>query len=308
MLIDFILLVFLFIILAFSADVAVKHIKFIAGVLGIRLFAFGILLGIITSLPELSVGINSQIDHVASLAVGNLLGGIMVIFGLILGGSLLLNREIKTDGAYSTLIPETILIFLPLLLGFDGSFGLFDGILMILSYLSLVFYLYKKNQHFSISIPQITERDKITKSFLLSFLSVVSVLMTSHFIVEKTLNILQNFNISGLVVGILVFAIGTNLPEITIALTSWRKKAGELSLNHLISSAFTNTFILGILSFINKINFELDLNYFLLVIFMSIILTLFVIFYHSDKQLDRKEGFVLFMLYIIFLISSMLFS
>lgn len=96
----FLFLLLLFIILGIAADVVVRNIKYIATVLKVRLFAFGIVLGLATSLPELSVGINAMMNEASSLSVGNLLGGIIVIFGLILGTSLIFNRSVETDGSF----------------------------------------------------------------------------------------------------------------------------------------------------------------------------------------------------------------
>jgi len=113
MLLDLLKFLFLFIALGWSANFAVKNIKYLGAVLKIRLFVFGILLGLITSLPELSLGINATIDNATTLAVGNLLGGIIVMLGLILGASLLLNRKIVTDGRLASLIPTVLVIFSP---------------------------------------------------------------------------------------------------------------------------------------------------------------------------------------------------
>ena len=131
-LIDLFKLLFLFIALGWVADLAVKNIKYIGATLKIRLFAFGILLGLATTLPELSLGINSTINQAASLSVGNILGGIIVILGLVLGASLLLNRKITTDGRWATLIPTVLFIFSPVLFGIDGQYGLTDGIIMVI--------------------------------------------------------------------------------------------------------------------------------------------------------------------------------
>jgi len=145
---DALKILLLFIALGWSADFAVKNIKYLGAVLKIRLFAFGILLGLITSLPELSLGINATIDRATALSVGNLLGGIIVMLGLILGASLLLNRKITTDGRLASLIPTVLVIFSPILLGIDGKYSLSDGIAMIGLYVGLIFYLYRLN-HFS---------------------------------------------------------------------------------------------------------------------------------------------------------------
>ncbi|MFH1583090.1 MAG: hypothetical protein ABIB72_02100 [Candidatus Falkowbacteria bacterium] len=299
-LIDSLLLIFLFAVLGVAANLAVKNIKYITSVLKIRLFAFGILLGLITSLPELSVGINATVDKVASLSVGNLLGGIMVIFGLILGVSLILNRQIATSGNIKTLIPGVAVIFSPVLFGLDGSYGLLDGLAMICLYLGLIFYLYRANHSFGIPHINIINKNKITKAAFISMVGIIVILLASHWIVKITLDLLNYINVSKLVIGVLVFAIGTNLPEITITIASWRKKTSELSLSLLLSSAFTNVLILGILASIRPIAFTVGPAYLALAIFMALILSSFLFFYHSNKKMDRREGLILLLIYILF--------
>lgn len=303
MFINIIILFFLFLLLGLSADFLVNNISYIAKALRIRMFALGIILGIVTSLPETSVGINTSLEGIPGLSVGNLLGSIVVIMGLILGCSLILNRRINTDGELKIVIPQIAIIFIPLFLGLDGNYNLVDGIIMILSYLSLVFYLYKANYSFGDGLGvAIIERNKILKAISFSLIGIAAILFFSHWIVEVTTILLEGWSISKLTIGILVFSIGTNLPEISIALTSWRKKNSELSLSHLMSSAFTNVLILGGLSTISTISFTVNHSYYNVFGFIALVLFLFVIFYWSKKRLDRWEGGILALCYLIFLI------
>src|SRR3989338_1989775 len=87
-------LILLFYLLGRAADLTIHHIRLVAERLGIKIFFLGVLLGLFTSLPEIAISINSAIDDVMPIAVGNLLGGIVVLFSLILGLSALLNRKI----------------------------------------------------------------------------------------------------------------------------------------------------------------------------------------------------------------------
>lgn len=297
-------LLVLFVLLGISAEIVVRNIKYLATVLKMRLFAFGILLGIITSLPELSVGINTTVSGVASLSVGNLLGGIIVILGLVLGCSLLLNRKIATDGNLKLLIPQIVVIFLALLLGLDGKYGQIDGLIMVAMYFGLIFYLYRANHSFSSESLALIEKNKIVKTVFFSFIGIVAILLLSNLIVKITLNLLQDWQISKLVLGLLVFSIGTNLPEISIAITSWRKKSSELSLSHLLSSAFTNTLVLGILAVIRPISIVIGPAYYILFIFLTVILILFLFFYYSGKKMDRIEGAILLACYLLFLLAN----
>ena len=298
-------LLFLFVVLGGSAGLVVRNIKYVASALHIKLFAFGIVLGLITTLPELSVGINATIDGVAALSVGNLLSGIIVIFGLILGTSLLIDRRIRSGGRLAILIPEVLVMFSPVLFGLDGRYGLWDGLAMTGLYIVLIFYLYRANHSFGFSRPQILHTKKIATALLFSILGIVFILLSSHWIVEVTIGLLDKTHINKLVIGALVFAIGTNLPEITIAITSWRKRASGLSLSHLISSAFTNVLVLGVLTIMRPITFTVGPAFWTIAVFLAAILFLFVLFYASGKKMDRREGLILVVIYVAFLIVNM---
>ena len=184
---------------------------------------------------------------------------------------------------------------------------MWDGLVMVGLYLGLIFYLYRVNHSFGLSHPDIINKNKVVKAILFSITGIVFVLLASHWIVKITLDLLSYVKISEFAIGALVFAVGTNLPEITIAITSWRKKASQLSLSHLLSSSFTNVLVLGILAVIHPITFNVDSTFWTLAIFFSITMFLFLIFYHSGRKMDRREGLVLISFYVLFLIINFYF-
>lgn len=307
-LIDVVKIVLLFIVLGLSADLTVKNIKYLGTILKIRLFAFGILLGLITSLPELSLGINATINQATILSVGNLLGGIIVMLGLILGLSLILNRKIKTDGQLITLIPTILIIFSPIFLGIDGDFNLLDGLLMIGLYAAIIFYLYRQNHNSNEKHVEINNSNKVGRSIIMTIIGILGIVISSNWIVTTTIDLLSYVHISQLIIGLTVFSIGTTLPEISIAITSWRKKSSELSLSNLLGSSFANILILGLLAFVRPIKFETDPTYWIVAIFLTLILILFGYFYYSGKKMDRREGVILLAVYILFIIVNIFFG
>lgn len=297
-----IILIILFGVLGLNADFLVHNIKIISRKLGIKLFALGVVLGIMTSLPEMAVSINAIIYGVPNVSVGNLMGGVLVIFGLILGISLILNRKIRTDGDMKYLLPQLGLVFLPFILGLDKKFSTIDGIIMVTIYIVLLIYLYKlskKNLGTNISI---IKNQKILKSIVLSIISAIIVIISSDFIVKISVILLNKLEIKPFMLGLLIFSLGTNLPEITVSLTSWKKKSPELSISHLMGSVITNVIILGIMCIIKPISINLGNSYIILVIFTAIILTLTAIFYKTKKSLDRMEGVFLIFIYFLFFI------
>lgn len=304
---NFLILVVLFVALGLSADLAVKNIRYIASSLKMKLFALGIILGIATTMPELSIGISSSLRGMGGLAVGNILGGIAVIIGLILSVNLILHKNIGTEESWSATIPALIVISSPFLLGFDAKFSLIDGLIMVALYLGLVFYLYKMGQKEKGEGLALIDKKKIAKSILLALVGIVLVIIASNLAIETATLILEKFGISRLMMGILVFSIGTNLPEITIALSSYRRKASELSLSYLLSSAFTNILVMGILAILKPISFKMDAAYLILAASVSLIMILFVIFSYTKKSLSRLEGFILLLIYFIFFASNIYF-
>ena len=298
----------MFVALGWSANLAVKNIKYLGAVLRVRLFVFGILLGLITSLPELFLGINAIIDQAAVLSVGNLLGGVVFKLGLILGVSLLVHRKIATDGRLATLIPMVLVIFSPILFGIDGKYSLLDGLVMVGLYVGLIFYLYRLN-HFGIcSNIEIGDSNKVGKAIFFAIAGIIGILVASHWIIEITLGLLVYFPVSQMVVGLIVFAIGTNLPEASIAIVSWRKKSAELSLSNLLSSSFTNVLVLGSLALFSPIVFSVTLTYWATALFLGFMLVLLTYFYYTGKKMDRHEGAILLAGYILFVVVSIFFS
>ncbi len=309
-LLNTIYLIVLFLVLGLGADLTVKNIKYLALSLKMKVFVLGAILGIATTLPELSVGINASIKGISEISVGNILGGITVLIGLILGLSLILHKNISTEDNLKTLIPASLVILLPFLLGSDANFSFFDGIIMILAYLALIYYLYKSEKSI-ISIQSsfvVLERKKIVKAIFYSLIGVILVVISSNIIVNISSVLLKKTGLSDLVMGMVVFSIGTNLPEIMIALTSWKRKAAELSVGFLVSSAFTNIFALGVISIIKPIYFEMNLAYYILVFFLTLIIVLLVIFSFTDKKLSRKEGVFLLLAYLAFIIVNLIIA
>jgi len=291
----------LFALLGLSAELMVRHIKYLAKALRMKLFSFGLLLGIITSIPEISVGINATVDGAPGLSVGNLLGGIMVMIGLVLGVSLILHRKINTEGDLKIILPQLAIILLPLLLGLDGKIAQWEGILMLLAYFSLVFYLFRVNRPGNGESLVLIEKARLAKAVMFSLAAIVAIILISHWIVQITLGLLEHWNVGRLTTGLLIFSLGTNLPEISIALTAWRRRSSELSLSHLVSSAFTNVLIFGILAAIKPMSFAVGGSYYILGISLPITLGLFLWFYLSRRRLERWEGLALLFCYLAFI-------
>lgn len=295
------LLLFLFFAISKSADLIVLNLRKAGEKLGIKIFFLGMILGLMTTLPEIAIGINSAINGIPEISFGNMVGGVLVLFGLILPISIILNRKIKTEKGTFLFSVVLLFLFLPLLLGLKGYLNYIDGLILILSYATLIYLLYRKHREKNSVKIEIVNRKEIGKHFLLVTLGLVGLIIFSNLIVDTTIYLLKGYNISVFIVGLLLYAFGTNLPELIIAIRSYKRKVEELSFSNLIGSAMGNSLAIGALSLAKTITVEVNLSYLFLTIFNLIFFSIFFIFYKTDKLLVRKEGLFILFLYLFFL-------
>ena len=86
------------------------------------------------------------------------------------------------------------------------------------------------------------------------------------------------------------------------------KKAGALSISHLIGSAVSNVLIIGILLQFGRIPTKPALSFGLSAGTILVTSGLFLIFYKTDKCFHRWEGVTLLAVYLIFLASQLIWA
>lgn len=295
-------LIALFSALGKAADMVVVNVQQIAERLNAHVFFLGIILGLLTSLPEFSIGINTLVTDTNNVSLGNLLGGIITLFSLVLGGSIILNRKIRTDGKTASILPALIFLLLPIIFSADGIISFIDGIVIVVAYFALVYHLYEQHRehHFEKRVP--ISRAEFIKKWLFVAGGTTFVILISNLIVKLSLTLTNRFNVPQFIVGVLFFAIGTNLPEITITVHSWKHHIRELSLSNLIGSALANALMIGIFAFIKPFRITSPISFMITSAFMFLVLALFSHFYKTDRALTKYEGVTLVALYLFFVI------
>src|SRR3989344_5516375 len=295
----------LFYLLGQAADVVINNVKKIGEQLGIKIFFLGVLLGFFTSLPELGIGFNALITNVSTVAVGNLLGGIVVLFSLSLGLSVVLNRKIRSREDPVTLGLIFIYFLLPIFLGFDGYIGVIDGLMLIGLYLLLLFYLYHNHRNHQGNVKVIVNQRRLAKNFFLAVVGLTAVILIVNLFIRFTHTLLDFWQVRPFVVGLLIFSVGTNLPEIIVTVKSWRRNIKDLSVSNLIGSGLANVFILGFLGAVKPISIVTGQPFYFLAFFIGLLFLALIYFYKTDKQLSFYEGVALLGIYLLFLTSQL---
>ncbi len=312
-------LLVLFFALGKGASLLIANLQVVIKKTKINPVLMGIILGFFTTIPEFAVGVNAIHNNIGGISLGNIWGGIIVLFTLMLGAAIVFNRQIKTDGRLSFILPSLLFIILSLVLAFRGTLDWRDGLIILFFYCLLIYIKFLRKQKVATKDPQAVDpldkrswwyklldklfhwRRELKTEIKHSLIGIVIILITSSLIVEIADFILSSWSVSPFVIGLLIFSLGTNLPELIITLKSAFSKASDLSFGHLTGSAMSNTLILGLLSFFHTFTVNINIAFVVMFAFMLLALTVVALFYVTSRSFDRWEGFVLLGIYLLFI-------
>ena len=103
-----------------------------------------------------------------------------------------------------------------------------------------------------------------------------------------------------------VVAVGTALPEIITGIIAARRNESDLLLGNITGSNILNLCLLiGLGAIINPLTFTTDFNSSILVLIVVTIYLQFVATINKNRELDRKRGILLIIVYIIYILSML---
>ncbi|MBN1915890.1 sodium:calcium antiporter [Candidatus Dojkabacteria bacterium] len=270
-------------------------------------FLIGFLvLAIASSLPEMSVAVNSSLEGVPGISIGNLFGATIVILSLIIGLNAIKHKSIPFKGSYSFsfLLLSLILIGLMVILTADGELVPTDGLILITSYILLILFIVK-----NVVSHHKTKKYRKKQNWKLyagGLLGLAGLIISSHLLVEKTVGIALFFGIPNAVIGLLMLGIGTNIPELTLLIRSNTLEKEKLAVGNFIGSAMINVPTLGLLSLLSPHKIE----YFQVLVpamaVLALTLIVFALIAFSGREITRKEGFFLLGIYVLWIISEVI--
>ncbi len=298
---------FMFFVLWLGSGLIFSAVEKASKILKISTFALSFfVLGLLTSIPELAVGVTSVVDHNPQIFVGNLLGGIVVIFLLIIpvlaifGNGINLSHRMDSKG----LLAAMIVCIAPSLLVADKRVGIFEAVLMILLYISTLYIVQRKQNLLekieSIQTSLVTDKKTHFINVLKILAGLVIVFFGSEYIVRETVSFSEIIKVSPFLLSIVVLSLGTNLPEFLLALRGIRQNKKDVAFGDYIGSASANTLIFGGLVFMNGGTVTLTNNFLQSLVFILIALICFYFFARSKNTISRKEGIVLVIIYVCF--------
>ncbi len=268
-------------------------------------------LGILTSVSEMSVATNATLQHVPQVSAGNLLGASTVIFLLIipllavLGNGIPMDRSLRPSN--TMLLLFTVLF--PSLCALDGKVSVIEGVLMFALYAVLVWRIRKHNPMEGVAQDALeqTHRELIGGRHATAVdtvkiaVSAVLIFVSGNILVGESVFFAQLLSVPVSFIGLILLSIGTNIPELVIAIRCVIGRHKDIAFGDYMGSAVFNTPIFGFLALANG-DFILERSEAVVnSVVLGIGLLLFFVFARSKNMLSRAESIVLLTLYAVFL-------
>lgn len=270
------------------------------------------LLGLLTSISEISVAINSSLAEVPGVSVGNLAGASFVILLFIVPVLAIAGRGLALNDAVSkqNLLLILSAIALPTALVIDGTVTKTEGLLALLAYGTVAYSLYRNRKSINACDPIVEESNDfippVLKDLFRIFIGALAIFGAAHFLVEQSVYFANLLSVPSSLIGLLLLSLGTNVPEIVIAIRAIMRRKTDIALGDYLGSASMNTFIFSLLALGNG-TFRVEASEFIATTGLMIVgLLTFYVFVRRTCTLTRREGVVLLMFYVAFVVFQLL--
>ncbi|MFH1265697.1 MAG: calcium/sodium antiporter [Planctomycetota bacterium] len=280
-------------------------------VIGLTVVAFG------TSAPELAVVLQSSFAGQTDLAIGNVVGScifnVLVVLGLtavvlpVVVSARLVRLEVPLMIASSVLL---------LLFGLDGVLGWLDGLVLFAGLAGYMVWTVWQSRRESVRFQGefegaietragVGQRHAAWNVAVLSGLVIgglVLLVLGSKWLVNGSVAIARLLQISELMIGLTIVAVGTSLPEIVTSILATLRGQSEIAVGNVVGSNIFN--ILAVLGFssivapggieVSRDALSLDIP-----VMIAVAVACLPIFF-TQHRIDRWEGYLFLGYYVAY--------
>jgi cation:H+ antiporter len=291
-------------ILVDSASSLAKKLNVPNMVIGLTIVAFG------TSSPELVVNLIASVNHNSDMALGNVIGSNIFNVLAILGLAALIRPLVVKNTTTWIEIPLSLLaaVVVFVMAGdvlFDGAgastISRADGIILLLFFAIFLAYniAVMKSGSSETDIP--TKNYPVNKSVMFIVIGLVLLAAGGRMIVYSATNIALLLGLSERIIALTIVSVGTSLPELATSVIAARKNNLDIAIGNVVGSNIFNIFfVLGISAVINPVPIGQGVNLDLYVNIGASLLLFAFVFTGRGRKLERWEGGIFILLYLVF--------
>ena len=304
-----------FFLLAFSSRWLISALTKIAKFLGWKEFVVAFFtMALASSIPNLSVGISSALHKLSSLSFSEIVGGNIIVLTLAVALAALAAKDglsLPSRTVQGSAVFTLFIAVLPVLLIIDGTLSRAEGLILILSFVVYLSWLFRKKERFT------KIYDSIEKPINLKIIfKVVGTLVGSLFllflaaegIVSAATFVSQLFNFPIILLGILVIGLGNALPEIFFGIQAARRGEDWMVVGNLMGSViFPATLVLGLVALIQPIRVTNFSPFIIARFFLVFSAVFFLVFLRTGRKITKKEAIFLLATYLFFILAEIFF-
>jgi cation:H+ antiporter len=240
------LLVVGFVVLVVGGEALVRGGSGLGRSLGLSPLVVGLtVVAFATSTPELAVSLDATLAGAPGLAVGNVVGSNITNVLLVLGLAALVLPVAVRAQLVATDVPVMLgMSVLLLLLALDGELGRFDGLLLLALLVGYVLRSVRQGRRDGAGPEPAGEQPapRPVRDVLLVALGVGLLVLGARLLVGSAREVAEAADVSDLVIGLTVVAVGTSLPELATSVIAAVRGQREMAIGNVVGS---NIFNLG---------------------------------------------------------------
>jgi len=278
-------------------------LKVPAFIVGVTIVAIG------TSLPELVSSIFAVLRNSSEIVVGNVIGSNIANIFLVFGVAAILGKKLKVEyGLINVDLPmlfgSTVLFSIAI---WDGVFTIGEAVLSLSLLGVYIAYTISTKKSDKEIKKEIKKRNKVKKPKGLDKkvwwalgVSSIFIMLGAKYCIESVVQLSSMLGIAKEIIAVSVVALGTSLPELFVSFTAAKKGNPEMAIGNVLGSNIFNTLaVMGIPAFVGTLIIPRSILTFSLPVMIFATLTYF--FTTQDREVTRWEGFMLVILYILFI-------
>jgi len=308
LMINFLALIASLAVLIWGADKFVDNSSLVAKKIGVSELTIGLtIVALGTSAPEIFVGISSVLNNSESIAMGAVVGSnisnIALIFGVSCIGISFLPKKTPIIQLMPFLISAGVLGYVLI----DLNVSMLDGILLLIAFFYFL-YVINANKNTQTYVDADQNKNNFVTLIYLT-VGLIALILGSRYAVIYAEKIALSLNISELIIGLTIIAIGTSLPELAATISAVLKKKTDMVVGNVIGSNVLNiTLVVPIIGFFSNVQLDqvlLSRDYLIMII--ATILFMIIVLFYSNKSFSiliiRSIGILFVGGYILYLLN-----
>lgn len=285
-----------------TADVAINRISNLSRHFRISEFTTSfIIAGIVSILPEFTIGIVSALEGTSTLGFGVVLSSNVIDITLVIGVAVLYAGRIKLNNITIKNIQTSFAsVTLPVILFIDGEISSVDGLILLVGYVSYVILLLRTKRDGKVTGNKRNSVIFVETAILLA--SLAFLLVGAGVATEGAQELSSLLALPLFLIG-LVVAIGTCMPELIFSIRS-SKKHGEIGLGNILGNVLSDCLLtIGVISLIQPIRPIKQIFPMVTGLFMAFSALILVVISRKG-ELNRKDAMLLLVLFFLFILSE----